>query len=509
MKRIFFALFALLFINISASAQADLQQLDRYFEKAMREWQVPGMAIAIVKDDKIVFAKGYGLREIGKADKVDEHTLFAIASNTKAFTSAALAILVDEKKLSWDDRAQKFLPYFQLYDPYVSQEVRVRDLLCHRVGLLTFSGDLIWYGTPYSREEVVRRARFLKQAFPFRGGYGYSNIMYLAAGEVIEKASGKTWEQFVRERIFIPLGMNETVLSTRELSAKTNVATPHGEADGKPITFPWYNWDSMVPAGGIISSVSDMAQWLRLQLGRGTFEGKKIFSENQSRIMWTPHVSFVVSRASEERNPHTHFNGYGLGWGVTDYRGCVVASHSGGYDGMYSRTALVPEKKLGLVILTNSMTDIMTALMYKTLDAYLSSEDRDWSAEGLKRSKEGQQRAMAERLREDNLRTLNTRPSLPLEAYTGSYTDRMYGDVEVKIENGKLVLKFLPNPDLTGDLAHWHFDTFEVEWRKKFPFFGKGKVQFLMNEQGKVTEMRINVPNEDFWFTELEFRKKP
>jgi CubicO group peptidase (beta-lactamase class C family) len=495
-------------LPIVAFAQADPKKLDAYIANAREAWGVPGLSVVIVKDDQVALARGYGVRELGKPDRVDEHTLFAIASNTKAFTSAALAILVDEKKISWDDRVQKYLPWFQLYDPYVSSDLRIRDLLCHRSGLGTFSGDLIWYGTSYGREEIIRRARFLPQDFPFRSGYGYSNIMFVVAGEVVARVSGMSWDEFIRTRLLTPLGMKETVLSTKDLAKRDNVATPHGDPEGRLQTFPWYNWDNVAAAGGIISSVSDLSAWLRLQLNRGSFEGKQIFSETQARVMWTPHVSFTVSKTAEERIPQKHFNAYGLGWGVGDYRGNVLLTHGGGYDGMYSQTALVPGKKLGMVILTNSMTGISPALMYHILDAYLGGDERDWSAEDLKRSRDGKARVREARHRADAARRTDTKPSLSLDAYAGTYGGPMYGDAEVKVENGRLAVKFLPNPDLTGDLTHWQFDTFEIAWRHKFPWFSKGKVQFLLDEQGKVTEMKINVPNDDFWFYELEFKKK-
>ena len=501
-------LLALLLLQLPIFAQVDVEKLDAYIAKARDDWQVPGMAIAIVKDDRVVFAKGYGVRELGKPDKVDENTLFAIASNTKAFTAAALAILVDERKLSWDDRVQAYLPYFELYDPYVSHDFRIRDLLCHRSGLRTFGGDLIWYGTPYSREEVVRRARFLKQAYPFRSGYGYSNIMFIAAGEIVAKASGLNWEDFIRERFLIPLGMKRTVLSVKELAGEDNVATPHADPGGELRTFPWRDWHNTVPAGGIISSVADLAQWLRLQLGRGTFEGKTVFSERQSRLMWTPHVSFVPSRSSEERNPYVRLSGYGLGWQLCAYRGVMMAHHGGAYDGMVSHTAILPDQQAGVVVLTNSTTGLADALVYKVLDAYLGSDDRDWSTEELKRAREDKRRKIEDQSRADTQRVLNTKPSLPLSNYVGTYGGPMYGDAEVKMENGNLVVVFLPNPELTGDLNHWHFDTFEVKWRTAFPWFGRGKVQFLLDNRGQVVEMKIDVPNEDFWFDELEFKKK-
>ncbi|MGD2152782.1 MAG: serine hydrolase domain-containing protein, partial [Gemmatimonadales bacterium] len=260
-------------VDVLAQGTVDLAALDAYFAESGEIFEVPGFAVAIVKDGELVFAKGYGVRELGKADRVDEHTLFAIASNTKAFTAAALAILVDGGKLDWDDRVVEHLPYFQLYDPWVTQEMRVRDLLSHRSGLGTFSGDLLWYGTSYSRTEVIRRARYLEAAGEFRSDYGYSNLMFLAAGQLIAAVTGMSWDEVVEREFFEPLGMRRTVTSVRDLEGMGNVATPHRERDGWVFPLYWYDWDSMAPAGGIISSVADMSRWLRLQLGRGTWEG--------------------------------------------------------------------------------------------------------------------------------------------------------------------------------------------------------------------------------------------
>ncbi len=491
-----------------AQSDVDLSALDAYFAAASEAWDVPGFAVAIVKDGQLAFAKGYGVREIGTDAPVDGHTLFAIASNTKAFTSAALAILVDEKSLSWDDRAVEYLPYFQLYAPYVTQDMRIRDLLCHRSGLGTFSGDLLWYGTGYSRAEVVRRARYLKQAGPFRGSYGYQNIMFLAAGEIVPAVSGTSWDDFVRTKFFEPLGMEETVTSVADLEGMTNVATPHKPEDGKVVTLAWYNWDAMAPAGGIISSVSDMAKWLRLQLARGTIDGVTFFSEDASRTMWTLHNPQAVSRQSERLFPSTHFRGYALGWGLSDYLGRKVVSHGGGYDGMFSRVVFVAEENLGMVILTNGMTSVQTALAYKILDTYLGGEDRDWSAEYLERSEQARLAKQKWWDNERSKRVSGTRPSLPLDGYIGTYAGKMYGQATVSLEDGGLVLRLLPNPDLVGDLTHWHYDTFLVTWRNRFAWFGEGWVQFIMDKAGDVEEMKIDVPNDDLWFTELEFVKE-
>ena len=502
------AALSLLSTVVQAQTAVDLGELDAYFTAARDDWKVPGFAVAIVKDDEVVFARGYGVRELGADERVDEHTLFAIASNTKAFTAAALARLVDGGRIGWDGRVVKYLPYFQLYAPYVTEDMRIRDLLSHRSGLGTFSGDLLWYGTSYSREEVVSRARYLEPAGAFRASYGYSNIMFIAAGQIIPAVTGRSWDEFVRTEFFAPLGMNNSVTSVKSLQGKQNVATPHAVKNGQVVAIEWYGWDNVAPAGGIISSVSDMAQWLRLQLNRGALDGVTFFSEESSRTMWTPHNTIPVTERSERLYPSTHFRGYGLGWGLMDYRGRKIISHGGGYDGMFSRVVLVPEEGLGMVILTNGMTSMQTALTYRILDAYLGGDERDWSAEYLERSEKAREAKAEYWAKVEAERVPDTHPSLPLEAYIGTYGGEMYGDATVTLEDGHLVVQLLPNPDLKGDLAHWHYDTFEVDWRKQFAWFGKGTVQFVMDATGKVAEMRIDVPNDDLWFTELEFKKR-
>jgi CubicO group peptidase (beta-lactamase class C family) len=440
---------------------------------------------------------------------VDEHTLFAIASNTKAFTAAALAVLVDEGKLGWDDRVRDYLPWFELYDPYVTGELRIRDLLSHRSGLGTFSGDLLWYGTNYDAEEVVRRSRYVPQANPFRAGYGYSNLMFIAAGEVVEAVGGQSWSGFIRDRFLDPLGMDRTVMSTDSLVGRDNVATPHGLWEGELTSFPWYNWDAMAAAGGIISSVAEMAEWLKLQLDDGIrVPDDTIFSPRRSWEMRQVHTPFAVSPGYQELYPSTHFRGYGLGWSLRDYKGRKEISHGGGYDGMFSRVVMVPEEELGVVVLTNSMTGISTAIANRVLDVYLGGELRDWSEILRARAEEAAERE-AERRAEVIERTVaGTEPSLPLEAYTGRYGGPMYGDAEVRLEDGGLVLRLLPNPDLVADLEHRQHDSWVIEWRRPFPWFGKGVAQFVLGMDGEVDELRLNVPNQDLWFHELELEKR-
>lgn len=330
--------------------------------------------------------------------------------------------------------------------------------------------------------------------------------MFVAAGEVIENAAGVPWEEYLHTTILQPLGMNNTVLSVRELSGRTNVATPHGEEAGKVRAYPWYEWDNVAPAGGIISCVADLARWMRLHLNRGRRDSVQIWTEAQSRMMWTPHANFIVGGTSL-RSSYMNFSGYGLGWSLYDYHGHMVADHGGGYDGMYSQTVLVPDLKLGVVVLTNSMTSIANAATMQVVNAYLGVQNDDRLTKDVQRERESKERQRNRRLSDDSTRVLGTKPSRPLASYCGTYGGPLYGDAAVTLENGKLVLRLLPNPDLVGDLSYWHYDVFEVTWRKSFPWFGKGKVQFVMNEQASVNEMKINVPNNDFWFDELEFKR--
>lgn len=502
------ALLCPVFPGLARSADVDVEKLSAYISKAREDWAVPGLAVAVVKDGKVALARGYGVRELGGDKAVDAETLFAIASNSKAFTSAAIATLVEDGKLGWNDRVKKHLPWFQLYDRYVTEELRVFELLCHRSGLGTFSGDLLWYGTGYSSEEVVRRARFLEPKGIFRSDFGYSNLMFIAAGEVLKAVSGKPWAEYVEERFFAPLGMKRTRATVRGLDRVENVATPHGESGGRLVTFPWVSWDSMGAAGGVISSVRDMSLWVRMQLGQGHWDGRQYFSRESSRKMWKPHILTGVSVSDRKRYPSTHFKAYALGWGVKDYLGRKLVRHGGAYDGMYSGVMMVPEERLGVVVLTNSMTGIAHALTLRILDAYLGGKERDWSSEFLPREKRGRRRKIEIQEALVRGRVKGTKPSLGLAAYGGTYGGPLYGDASIKLEEGRLVLRLAPAPGLVADLEHLHYDTFLLTWRKKFPWFGRGTCRFLVDKSGRVEEFELDVPNDDFWFTELEFRRR-
>jgi len=499
----------LLSFSMNTSAQIlnkPIASLDEYYTKALTDWQVPGMSIAIVRNDSILLSKGYGVLEVNKSEKVNDKTLFAIASNTKAFTAAALAILVDEGKIKWDDQVIKYIPWFQLYDPFVTQNMKIRDLLSHRSGLETFSGDLLWFGSTYSREEVIRRARFLKPKYGFREHFGYSNIMFLTAGEIVHAVSGISWDQFLSDRIFKPLGMVRTNTSVKALKGMTNVAACHTDSSGKVISIPYLDWDNIGPAGSINSCVNDLSKWLKLQLNNGTFDNKVIFSKATNREMWSPQTIQTISAGSARMFPSTHFKAYAFGWGVNDYLGYQIVSHSGGYDGMTSYTCLVPEKKIGFIIVTNKNSSLFMPLAYRTLDVLLGGKEKDWSTFFLENNKKQAEYSKTQAIEEEKARAKNTKPTLDLAEYTGTYSGELYGNSVVELKNGELTFSFIPAPKFNATLKHWHYDTFSFRF-EAFPSLPQGKVNFVLNQDGKVEEMRINVPNPDFDFTELKFKK--
>lgn len=483
-----------------------IKMLDAYFEKALKDWKVPGMAIAIVTNDSILLSKGYGLKDVNKQDPVDANTLFAVASNSKSFTAASVALLVDQGKLSWDDKVVDHLPWFRLYDPYVTQNINLRDILSHRSGLVTFSGDLVWYGTTHSREEIIRRARYLKPKYGFRSTYGYSNIMYLTAGEIVSKVSGKTWDDFIKENFLKPIGMNSTLTSVKEFTEKSNAAQPHNDYKDKIIKIDYLNWDNIAPAGSILSSANDMAKWMQFQLNNGKVNGKQIVSEKNLNEMRQPHIMNPISKAAQELWPSTHFRGYGLGWSLMDYHGMKVISHSGGYDGMISYSAFVPEANLGLVILTNKNSSLYQPLFYSILDAFLGESTRDWSAFYLERDKKNTEAQEKQKLEDAQKRVKNTKPSAELSKYVGTYKSQLYGEATVGLKDGSLYLTFVQTPIFHGKLNHWHYDTFTIEL-PDVPSLPEGKVNFVLNSKGEVEQLRVDIPNPDFDFTELEFFK--
>jgi CubicO group peptidase (beta-lactamase class C family) len=497
-----------------------LADFDAYIESVRKTFDVPGIAVAIVKDGQVVLERGYGVRELGKPAKVDAHTLFAIASNTKAFTSASLSILADEGKLKLDDRVIDHLPWFRMADPYVTREMRLRDLLAHRSGLGLGAGDLLfWPTTTYSNEEVARRLRDVPLAGGFRGQYAYDNILYGVAQQVIEQVSGQSYQQFLQTRILLPLGMRETLYNSDALKAGDNVATGYAKADFKNLQpAPRMTWFNVAGAGGLYSSAHDMTKWMRVQLNEGAYAGDggqqhRLFSAARHKAMWsmvTP-MPIVEPRVETLKAARPNFLGYGEGWVLSDYRGQKLVWHTGGWPGMVSRVTLVPERKLGVVVLTNQEVGAaFNAVTLRILDAFLEAPPTDWLSAYA--AAVAQQRGDADEKWQKLLekRDAASKPSLPLAAYAGKLRDPWYGDVDITREGNKLVVRFSRTPQLVGDLSHWQQDTFIVRWRERW-LNADAFLTFTLKPDGAVREARMEAisPLTDFSFDFHDLRLTP
>jgi len=463
-----------------------LSELDSYIEDARRAWGIPGLAIAVVKDDSVIFARGYGERVVGSGEPVDEHTLFAIASTSKAFTAAALGLLVDEGKLRWDDPVRRHLPDFELADPYVTRHVTIRDLLTHRVGVAR--KDNLWIPGRFDRRELVRRVRFLDQVRGFREGYGYNNLMYVVAGEVAAAAAGMSWDSLVETRLFAPLGMARTTSRDSVVATRENVSGSHIRSGDRVIAVDRRNYDALGPAGSIYSSAWEMAQWLRLHLNKGVYQGQRLLKESTIEEMHSPQVVIPVTAGTRRLFPTRNFSAYGLGWRIEDYHGLKVVQHTGSVNSIRTQVGMIPARGIGVVVLTNlGSSTLQTALMYRVFDLLLGLPPTDWSAIFLDEARRAAERSAISAERTKSSRVQGTRPSLPLEAYAGTYTDSLFGDVTVAVEHGRLVLRY--SQDYVAVLEHWHHDTFRGRWQRRGG--GQRFVTFGIDAQGWVRSLEL------------------
>ncbi len=489
--RAFLAIVIATLCPIASNAQArdPLAGLDAYISAAISEWKIPGVAVGIVKNDSVVFAKGFGVRTLGKPKLVDENTLFAIASDTKAFTGVVVAMLVDDGRLKWDAPLSSYLPALRFGDEHLNRELTVRDALSHRTGLAR--GDLLWAGgAPYDRAELLRRVRYLKPTWPMRSRYGYSNLMYLAAGEAAAASTGRSWDHIVRDRIFVPLGMTATNTSVTLLPGLNNVATPHAKVDGKVIAVPYTNIDNAAAAGAINSNVTDMTRWLRFQLDSGRVNGRRLVSKRSFIETHTPQTVMRLDSAYRVFNPFTHLRSYALGWQVMDYRGREMLSHAGNLSGMNAMVGLLPEERVGVVVLTNMEGNALReSIMYKVFDLFLNAPDRDWSRVALDEKTAFDSIEARDQKEAEARRVRGTRTSLPLARYAGIYQDSLYGTAKVSLQRGKLLLEMAPR--MTGNLEHWHFDTFRVKWHDRRD--GTNMLTFSLDADGNVEMLRTDI----------------
>lgn len=430
----------------------DLKAFDRYVTQAARDWRVPGLAVAVVKDDSVVFAKGYGVLDLTKPGPATEHTRFAIGSTTKAMTSAALGMLVDDGKLRWDDRVIDHLPDFRLFDPYVTRELTVRDLLTHRSGLP--GTDLLWLRGDLPQAEMIRRLRHVRPNSSFRAQFTYQNVVYAIGGALIEKISGMPWEDFIRTRIFAPLGMTESEPLVLGIASRPNVATPHGEVRDTVRVVPIRSTDPVASAGSVWSSVSDMAKWMRFVLDSGRVGGKRLLAAGTFTEWITPQIRAPLGTYPALTLARPHIFSYALGWFVQDYRGETVWMHTGSINGMSAIIGLLPDRRAGVFVLANlDHAELRHALMYKVFDLYSGNPERDWSAE-LRKLFAAEAGGSAPPARPANAAP----PSLALARYAGTYADSTYGTVDVTLADGSLRAKF-GNEDL-GTLVPWEYEIF-------------------------------------------------
>lgn len=459
----------------------DRPKIDAAVHKAMRDWGVPGAAVAIVRSDDVLLAEGYGVKELGRNDAVTANTVFAIGSTTKAFTAAAAAMLVDEGKMNWDDPVRKYIEFFHLSDPLADQMVTLRDLLCHRTGLSR--NDMLWYNSSSTSEEIIRKIAFIKPTQPFRSAWQYNNLMFLTAGYAVSKTAGTPWQDFVQKRIFDPLDMASADCSVTAAQKSPDHASPHRKTAEKTSVISWYNLDNIQPAGAINASARDLSNWARFQLSDGTVHGKRLISARSLNEMHTPQMVMRPEDWGREFNPETRQMSYGLAWMIHDYRGIHLVSHGGAIDGFRANITLLPDQKIGIVVLSNlDQENMPEALRYSLIDILLGLPERDWDSVLMSHfgAESRQQAAAAKRFLDS--RVPNTRPSLELASYAGEYVEPAYGTANIKAENGALAVSW---SNFRLPLEHFHFDTFRVKAGR----LGGSVVQFRLAANATVDSM--------------------
>ena len=481
------AALALALFAPAAHTQSPLAGFDAYVARGLKDWNVPGLAIAVVKDDSVVFAKGYGVRKLGTRDSVNTHTLFANASTTKAFTAFVVQLMVDEGKVRLSAPVTTYLPAFRLADPVATRQVTVADLLSHRTGVP--EADFIWYDDTSSFPEIMRRLSYVPLNAPVRSHFEYQNITFALAGHIAAERAGTTWEKLVHERILGPLGMRETTTGTPDEKSHPNLAFAHDYVHDTLRLIPRYATDNIAPAGAMYSSVSDMAIWMRFLLDSARLGGKRVLSPRGYADLFAPHMLVDEQQFyPTARLTHPRFQGYGQGWFLEDYRGEFVAFHTGSIDGMTAIIGLIPERRLGVVMFANrDHAELRHALMYTVFDRYIGASKHDWSAEMLTLYSALREEGKISDQRVDSARVMGTKPSLPLARYVGVYTDSLYGTATVKLEGKKLVVSF--GPLSAADLEHWHYDSFMAYWHDAYR--GRQLMSFRLADDGTVAGLAM------------------
>jgi CubicO group peptidase (beta-lactamase class C family) len=462
--------------------------------RVLKTFDVPGIAIAVVKDGKVVATQGFGVRRLGAPAPVTDRTLFEIASNSKAFTAVLLAQLVDEGKIKWDDPVIAHLPDFRMYDAYVTQEMTIRDLLTHRSGLGLGAGDLLWWPTTtFSTDEIIHNLRYVKPATSFRASYAYDNLLYIVAGRIVAQKTGMGWGDAVRERILKPLGMTDTTTSVDAMLAAPDYSAPHSRIDGRQSVVKPMPVENAVGAVGVNTSAADIAKWMNALLAGGELAGgKRLFTAARGKEIWTSVTPMKIATAKPGfEATQANFNAYGLGFNIRDYRGRKLVLHGGALQGFYSRVLMVPEEKLGVAIFTNAENSgSMTALQWRLLDHYLGVAPTDWIGLVAAQEQDEHRKELDKVGKAAAARAAGSKPSLPRTAYDGEYTDPWYGKVVIRHDGKRQIMTFTRTPDLTGELEHFQHDTFIVRWKER-NFNADAYVTFALNPDGSIERAKM------------------
>ena len=492
------------------------RQLDSLVEKTLKVFEVPGMAVAIIKGGHVIHSKGYGVRSLNSKQKMDENTLFGIASNSKAFTAAALAILSEQGKLKLNDKVTDYIPEFKLYDPYVTEAFSIKDLLTHRSGLGLGAGDLMFWpdSADFTKKDIIHNLRYLKAVSPFRTKYDYDNLLYIVAGEIVSRVSGMSWEDFIESNILKPLGMTKSAANYNRLEDKTNVIDPHAPINGEVKTIRRDFSETADAAGGIYSSITDMSKWVIMQLNKGKFGNgmsKQLFTETAQEEMWTPQTVIPVHGVNDY---NTHFAGYGLGWFLADEKGYKQVSHTGGLAGIVTQVTLIPELKLGIIVFTNQQSTAAFRVVTNTIkDSYYGMAPKDrvkqYHDQVIKADMDAKKitdAIWADITAQQKISKTRPDPSL----YTGVYSDIWFGEVTISTVEDKLWFTAKKSPRLTGEMLPYKGNTFIVKWNDR-SMDADAYVMFSLDNSGKATSIKMKpispLTDFSFDFQDLDFKR--
>lgn len=477
----------------------EIQKIDRIAKMVYDEFHPTGYSIAIIKDNEIIYENAFGYRSAENMTMLNNNDIFNIVSCTKAFTAAAIGKLVQEGLLSWDEKVIDYLPDFKLSNEYITQNLTIKDILSHRTGLATFQGDLLWYNSDYSNKEVIERMQYLPILNDFRSDFGYQNNMYIIAGEIIETITGQSWERFIQQNFLDPLEMSDSRTSSDKFNGTEDIAFPHLNDSTLAVNY----YLAGKPAVSIWSNTRDLSNWVKMLLNNGKWKNEQVLNPETIDMLTKAHTIVPVSKSDQDIG--IHFKNYALGWYTFDYNGLKVINHDGSIPGYICNIAFIPEQDLAVIVLNNGFNYFSNdAVLFSVLDVFTDTYKKDWVDYFLLQQMEYDQYINNIEAKRIKQKIENTEPTTELNNFIGIYTDKIYGDAEIKMENNKLKLTLLPSKKVfSGTLNHWDNNNFKVQFKDSFlPF---AIIRFDVNN--KVKGFKIDLPSADFHFNNLDFKK--